>query len=64
MGLFGGPQTGNAALQTVVDKQAKAIKQVHLAYAAEREAWLAERESLHQRIASLERLLRADNGHR
>jgi hypothetical protein len=52
-----------ATLQRVIDKQAKAIHQVHLAYAAEREAWLAERESLHQRIASLEMLLRADNGH-
>ena len=64
MGSFGNSSSGDAGLQIVVDKQAKAINQVHLAYAAEREAWLAERESLHQRIASLERLLRANNGHR
>ncbi|KAK6440974.1 hypothetical protein LTR95_002797 [Oleoguttula sp. CCFEE 5521] len=63
MGSFGKAFTPSPSLQTVVDKQARALHQLHLAFAAEREAWLCERESMQQRISSLERLLSVNNGH-
>lgn len=53
-----------AHFQAVIDKQSNAIEALHAAFAAEREAWAAERRSLYQRVSSLEKLLRAQNGHR
>lgn len=61
MGLHQGDA---GALQRVVEKQASAIKALHVAFDAEREAWIAERDSLYQRIGSLEKLLMAGNSHR
>lgn len=60
--LANGGEVG--ALQRVVEKQAGAIKALHVAFDAERDAWIAERDSLHQRIGSLEKLLTAGNSHR
>lgn len=51
-------------LQAIVHKQAAAMSQLHLAFAAEREAWSCERENLYQRISSLEKLLITNSGHR
>lgn len=51
-------------LQAIVHKQSKAMAQLHSAFAAEREAWSCERDSLYQRISSLEKLLVMNNGHR
>lgn len=51
-------------LQAIVHKQSKAMAQLHLAFAAEREAWSLERDSLYQRISSLEKLLITNSGHR
>ena len=60
-----GVHQGDAgALQRVVEKQANAIKALHVAFDAESEAWTAERDSLHLRIGSLEKLLMAGNSHR
>lgn len=51
-------------LQAIVHKQSKAMAQLHSAFAAEREAWSCERDSLYQRISSLEKLLITNSGHR
>lgn len=55
---------GSPDLQALVHKQAKAMSQLHSAFAAEREAWSYERENLYQRISSLEKLLITNSGHR
>jgi len=60
----GSAYTGSPDLQALVHKQANAIQQLHLAFAAEREAWQYERENLYQRISSLEKLLVTNSGHR
>lgn len=60
----GSAYTGSPDLQALVHKQANAIQQLHLAFAAEREAWSYERENLYQRISSLEKLLVTNSGHR
>lgn len=54
---------GSPDLQALVHKQSAAIAQLHSAFAAEREAWSCERESLYQRISSLEKLLITASGH-
>lgn len=51
-------------LQAIIHKQSTAMSQLHSAFAAEREAWSYERESLYQRISSLEKLLITNSGHR
>jgi hypothetical protein len=56
--------TGSPDLQALVHKQANAISQLHLAFAAERDSWSYERENLYQRISSLEKLLNTNSGHR
>lgn len=55
---------GGTHAQNIIDKQANAIQALHVAFAAERDAWRCERDRLHQRIHSLEKLLKAQNGHR
>lgn len=60
----GSAYPGSPDLQALVHKQANAISQLHLAFAAEREAWQYERENLYQRISSLEKLLVTNSGHR
>jgi hypothetical protein len=65
MGRFSPLQSADAQdLQVVVDQQASAIQLLHDAFAAERQAWSLERERLHYRIASLEKLLKTADGHR
>lgn len=51
-------------LHSLVRQQASAIDLLHNAFGAERQAWIMEREKLYLRIAKLERLLNAGNGHR
>jgi hypothetical protein len=51
-------------LQTIVHKQSNAMAQLHSAFAAEREAWMMERDNLYQRISSLEKLLITNSAHR
>ena len=51
-------------LQLVIDQQASALQLLHDAFAAERRSWSLERERLHDRIASLEKLLKNADGHR
>lgn len=60
----GSAYSGSPDLQALVHKQANAMSQLHLAFAAEREAWSCERENLYQRIRSLEKLITTNNGHR
>ena len=60
----GSAYPGSPDLQALVHKQANAIAQLHLAFAAERDSWSYERENLYQRISSLEKLLNTNNGHR
>ena len=55
---------GSPDLQALVHKQANAITQLHMAFAAERDSWSYERENLYQRISSLEKLLSMNSGHR
>jgi hypothetical protein len=63
---MGPPQASHdpQQLQIVIDQQAAALQMFHNAHAAEREAWYSERDRLYARIASLEKLLRAREGHR
>jgi hypothetical protein len=51
-------------LQAIVHKQTHAMAQLHSAFAAEREAWVMERDNLYQRIRSLEKLLITNSAHR
>ena len=51
-------------LQAIVHKQSNAMAQLHSAFAAEREAWMMERDNLYQRISSLEKLLITNSAHR
>jgi hypothetical protein len=60
----GSTYTNSPDLQALVHKQANAISQLHLAFAAERDSWSYERENLYQRISSLEKLLNTNSGHR
>lgn len=60
----GSAYPGSPDLQALVHKQANAIAQLHLAFAAERDSWSYERENLYQRISSLEKLLSMNSGHR
>lgn len=65
MGRLSPLQAGDAQdLQVVIDQQASAIRLLHDAFAAERQAWSLERERLHHRIACLERLLKSADGYR
>ncbi|KAF2719555.1 hypothetical protein K431DRAFT_228490 [Polychaeton citri CBS 116435] len=50
-------------LQVIIDQQSAAIRLLHDAFAAERQVWNLEKERLHQRIASLEKLLKTGNGY-
>lgn len=50
-------------LQVIVDQQAAAIQLLHDAFAAERQAWSLEKDRLHNRIASLEKLLKMGDGY-
>ncbi|KXT17515.1 hypothetical protein AC579_3201 [Pseudocercospora musae] len=50
-------------LQAIIEKQADAIKHLHKAFAVERESWDLERKSFHNRIASLEQLLKNGEHH-
>jgi hypothetical protein len=59
--VYGG---GSPDLQAIVHKQSHAMAQLHSAFAAEREAWLMERDNLYQRISSLEKLLITNSAHR
>lgn len=59
--IYGG---SSPDLQAIVHKQSRAMAQLHSAFAAEREAWVAERDNLYQRISSLEKLIITNNGHR
>jgi hypothetical protein len=63
---MGPPQASHdpQQLQIVIDQQAAALQMFHSAHAAEREAWYSERDRLYARITSLEKLLRAREGHR
>lgn len=60
----GSAYSGSPDLQALVHKQSQAMAQLHSAFAVEREAWQFERESLYQRISSLEKLLITNSGHR
>ncbi|KAF7188870.1 hypothetical protein HII31_09793 [Pseudocercospora fuligena] len=51
-------------LQAIIEKQAEAIKHLHKAFAVERESWDLERKRFHNRIASLEQLLKNGEHHR
>jgi hypothetical protein len=65
MGRLSPQQAADAYdMQVVVDQQASAILLLHDAFAAERHAWSLERERLHYRIASLEKLLKTADGQR
>lgn len=65
MGRFSPPRAGSEhEWQVVVDQQAAAIQLLHDAFAAERQCWSLEKDRLYQRIAKLERLLRAGDGYR
>jgi hypothetical protein len=59
--IYGG---SSPDLQAIVHKQSNAMAQLHSAFAAEREAWLMERDNLYQRISSLEKLLITNSAHR
>ena len=59
--IYGG---SSPDLQAIVHKQSKAMAHLHSAFAAEREAWVAERDNLYQRISSLEKLIITNSGHR
>ncbi|EME83820.1 uncharacterized protein MYCFIDRAFT_207071, partial [Pseudocercospora fijiensis CIRAD86] len=50
-------------LQAIIEKQAEAIKHLHIAFAVERESWELERKSFYNRIASLEQLLKNGEHH-
>lgn len=58
------PKSGDSDLQAIVDQQASTIQLLHEAFAAERQVWSLEKERLYQRIASLEKLLKTNNGYR
>ena len=62
MGIMS-PQ-GERDLQVIVDQQASAMDRLHEAFAAERQVWSLEKDWLHQRIASLEQLLKTRDHHR
>lgn len=51
-------------LQAIIDKQASVIKQLHRAFATERESWDLERQRFVNRIYSLEQLLKNGEHHR
>jgi len=64
MGILSPQPTGTELdLQAIIDQQANALQLLHMAFAAERQAWSLERERMHQRIASLESLLRNGDHH-
>ncbi|KAK3676202.1 hypothetical protein LTR78_003952 [Recurvomyces mirabilis] len=54
---------GEQDLQVIVDQQASAMDRLHEAFAAERQVWNLEKDWLHQRIASLEQLLKTRDHH-
>jgi len=56
--------SGEQRLQVIVDQQANAIRLLHEAFAAERQVWSLEKERLHQRIGSLEQLLKTHDHYR
>jgi hypothetical protein len=56
--------TSSRVMSAIVHKQTHAMAQLHSAFAAEREAWVMERDNLYQRIRSLEKLLITNSAHR
>ena len=64
MDRIGSPGSDKLGLDVVIEQQVMAIQLLHDAFAAERQSWTLERDSLHQRIAALESLLRSGNHYR
>ena len=63
MGRFTPPSQDAQNLQAIVDQQNESIDLLHHAFAAERRVWTLEKERLHQRVASLEKLLKMGDGY-
>ena len=65
MGLIS-PQASESELdlQMLVDQQASALQLLHDAFAAERQVWSLEKSRLHNRITSLEQLLKTRDHYR
>ena len=55
---------GTAHLAIIMEQQSHTISLLHEAFASERKIWALEKAGLYERIASLEKLLKAKEGNR